>query len=183
MSDAPNVAVALSPISGDPGLVEATASIADPVEREVNCRVTLRNPGDTAVRVDNPYEGLTYHLISDDGTPVEVKAPPSAAKVRAPRDPLAKRAYVDVVGATVEGTHHDVEEFIRASSFELGPGGALELSLAVRSSIDPSDRSVLDLVPAGDYHLVVMVRTVVEREGARLPLLLRTDRDLDVTVV
>lgn len=175
-------AVALGRISGDADLVDVTAAVGEPADRAITCHVTLRNVTDAQVRVDNPYEGLTYHLISHTGTPVEVKAPPSAAKVRGPRNPLAKRSYIDVVAVSVDGAAQDADDFITSTSCELSPNGAIELALMIRSSIDPSDRAVLDEVPSGAYQLVVMVRTVISIGGDRHPLLLRTERDLDVTV-
>lgn len=175
--------VALGRISGDAGLVEVTAAVGEPAHRAIACRLTVRNVTDAPVTVDNPYEGLTYHLISHTGTPVEVKAPPAAAKVRGPRDPLAKRSYIDVVNVSVDGATQDGDGFITSTSCELSPNGAIELALMIRSSIDPSDRAVLDEVPSGAYQLVVMVRTIISVGGDRHPVLLRTERNLDVTVV
>lgn len=174
--------VRLSRISGDADLVDVTATVGEPAGRAIACHVTVRNVTDAPVQVDNPYEGLTYHLISHTGTPVEVKAPPSAAKVRGPRDPLAKRSYIDVVAVSVDGTVQDSDDFITSTSCEVSSNCAIELALMIRSSIDPSDRAVLDEVPSGVYQLVVMVRTVISLGGERHPLLLRTERDLDVTV-
>jgi hypothetical protein len=169
-------------VTGDAGLVDASVTAGASVAGRVTFEATLRNTGGREVMIANPYEGISYHLISATGTPVQVKAPPSQAKVHFARDPAAKLSYLGLTAATVDGTQISGEEFVRSRSFELSDSGMIEMSLAVTTSIDPTDRTTLDHVPAGDYQLVVTLRTVVTLDGERHTILLRTARDLPVVV-
>lgn len=172
--------VELIPVTGDAGLIAVSVTAGDPVAGSVPFELTLRNVGHDTVAITNPYEGAAYHLISPSGAPVQVKAPPSQAKVHAVLDPAGKLAYLNLVGVVVDGTTVATEEFIRSASVDLIGGGEIVLSLAVTTSLDPTDRATLDHVPAGDYQLIVTLRVIVNAGGVHQPMLLRTAHDLPV---
>jgi hypothetical protein len=172
--------VAMRHVSGDTGLVEASVAPGAPVPGQVPFELTLRNIGTGAVTITNPYEGASYHLINGAGSPVQVNEPPSRAKVHVARDPADRLAYLDLTEARVDGKPVESHEFIGAESLELPASGEMVLSLAVTASLDTSDLTRLDHVPAGDYQLVVILRVVVTAGGKRHPILLRTDRELPV---
>ena len=174
--------VALQQLTGDEGLLEVAVVAGEPTSRRVEFELTVRNLTSTAAVVTNPYEGLSYQLIAGSGTPIQVKAPPNQAKVHVPLDPAAKLAYLDLARADLEGNDIGIDDAIRATTFELTPGGALTMALAVTSSIDPSDRSTLDHVAPGDLQLVVMLRAIVQLGDDRHPMQFRTAPGLDVTV-
>jgi hypothetical protein len=175
-------AVDLAPLSGDDGLVDAAVAPGAAAEGRITFDLSVRNASGGPIVLENPYQGASYHLIDGSGNPVQVDEPPSQAKVHVARDPAERRRYLQLTSATVDGTSVAPHEFVGTRTVELGPGAEVLLSLAIEAAIDVSDRSVQDRVPAGDYQLVVMVRTIAEADDERHPLLLRTAQDVAVTV-
>jgi hypothetical protein len=173
--------VAMKMVSGDAGIVSASVRSGRLAVGTVPFELTLHNASHDSITITNPYEGASYHLINVAGSPVQVQAPTIQAKVHIALDPTAKLAYLDLAAATVNGKAVTSDDFVRSASFELAAGGEAVLSLVVRAALDPSDRTTLDHVPAGDYQIAVTLRVVVSVDGKRHPLLLRTTNDLAVT--
>lgn len=167
--------------SGAANLIDARVVGAGTSVGAVPFSLRLRNISGASITLANPYEGTTYHLISAAGTPVQVVAPPSQAKVHSPVDPTARLAYLDLTGASIDGASSPPATFIAMSTIELPPDGEIVLDLAVRTAINPADRSTLEHVAAGAYQLVVMVQAAAESDGKRQPILLRTSDGLPVT--
>lgn len=174
--------VALQLLTGDAALLEASVAAGTTTSSRVPFDLVVRNVSAEPVVVANPYEGLTYQLISASGTPIQVAAPPSQAKVHVRRDPAAKLTYLDLSATDIDGNPIEVDDAIGAATFEMAPGSTLTMTLAVTSSIDPSDRSTLDHVASGDHELVVMLRTIVHVGNDRHPMQLRTAHGVAVTV-
>ena len=172
---------ALQLVSGDQGLVEVEVAPDETRPAQIGFTLTIRNTSDDALDVSNPYDGISYHLISPSGSPVQVKAPPSAAKVHVPQDPSKRAAYLELVHVQIGGTQQEGAA-AELTSVQLAAGGETVLQLSINSSIDLSNRAVLDHVPTGDYELVVMLRIVATADGERHPLLLRTATNITTSV-
>lgn len=183
MSDADPQRVPLRQTRGDEGLISVAVAVRPGSARNVRFDLVLLNESGATITVENPYSEVTYHLIAESGTPVQVKAPPSGKKVHGRRDPAERLAYLALESVRVCGEPAEIDEFVESTTTELPSDHSIELSAAVTSSIDPVDRETLDQVPEGEYSLVVSVRTVVVDEDGRHPVSFRTEDDLPVAVL
>jgi hypothetical protein len=170
---------ALRPAHGDTPLAVG-ATVTGPATGCVRFELAVRNGTGRRVSVSNPYLWLTYTLVRADGRPVQVGAPTSQDKVDVALDPRRRLEYLGVESATLAAA--PLDDVVTAESFDLDAGAGLVLALHVARSIDPDDRSTLDHVPAGEYHMPVRLRLDVTDRGETQSVRLRTEHDLTVTV-
>ena len=145
--------------------------------------VIVSNESDETLVVDNPYEGLTYQLTDLHGWPIGMNAPTRNAKVRGPKPPAsAKRPYVDLRHAGLDGEELEPSEVIEAEHIELEAGGELALGLRidqVRASHDSADL----VAPANsEYHLTVLLPLAWTARGTHATRLLRNADPVTITL-